>query len=58
MEGKSKYILHGKRRIESAMHEWRILRLHIDLSGNSGDIYKQALVKTFAGFFMGIPNIH
>ena len=31
MEGKSKYIPHGKRRIEGVRHEWRFLRLHIDL---------------------------
>ena len=27
-------------------------------SWNSGDIYEQAFVKTFVGFFTGIPNIH
>ena len=30
-EGKSKYIPYGKRRIEGVRHEWRLLRLHIDL---------------------------
>jgi len=29
-----------------------------EIRGKSGDIYEQASVKTFAGFFTGIPNIY
>jgi len=58
MEGKSKYIPYGKRRIEGVRHEWRLLSCISIFSWNSGDIYEQAFVKTFVGFFTGIPNIH
>ena len=35
-----------------------IPKLRISASGNSGDIYEQAVGTTVAGFFAGIPHIY
>ena len=53
MEEKSKYIPHGKRRIEGVRHEWRFLRLHIDLFRELRRYLRASLCQDVRGIFHG-----